>query len=38
MRMSKMNHLLSKQDLEFIDYYQKLRQCLVFELADDNWE
>ena len=35
MKMPKMNHLLSKTDVEFIDYYQKLRQCLVFELADD---
>ena len=38
MKMPKMNHLLSKTDVEFIDYYQKLRQCLVFELADDDWE
>jgi len=38
MKMPKMNHLLSKTDVEFIDYYQKLRQCLVFELADNDWE
>ena len=38
MKMPKMNHLLSKTDVEFIDYYQKLRQCLVFELADDDLE
>jgi hypothetical protein len=38
MKMPKMNHLLSKTDVDFIDYYQKLRQCLVFELADDDWE
>ena len=37
-KMPKMNHLLSKTNVEFIDYYQKLRQCLVFELADDDWE
>jgi hypothetical protein len=38
MKMPKMNHLLSKTDVDFIDYYQKLRQCLLFELADDDWE
>ncbi len=30
-RMLKMNSLTSKQDVEFIDYYERLRQCIVFE-------
>jgi hypothetical protein len=38
MKMPKMNNLLSKTDVVFIDYYQKLQQCLVFELADNDWE
>ncbi len=32
-----MNSLMSKQDVEFIDYYERLRQCIVFELADEDW-
>jgi hypothetical protein len=32
--MPKMNSLMSKQDVEFIDYYERLRQCIVFKLAD----
>ncbi len=38
MRMPKMNSLMSKQDVEFIDYYVRLRQCIVFELADEDWD
>ena len=38
MRMPKMNSLMSKQDVEFIDYYERLRQCIVFELADEDWD
>ncbi len=33
-----MNSLMSKQDVEFINYYEKLRQCIVFELADEDWD
>ncbi len=36
MRMPKMNSLMSKQDVEFINYYEKLHQCIVFELADED--
>ncbi len=32
-----MNSLMSKQDIEFMDYYERLQQCIVFELADENW-
>jgi hypothetical protein len=35
MRMHKMNSLMSKQDAEFFNYCERLRQCFVFELADD---
>jgi hypothetical protein len=38
MRMPKMNSLMSKQDVEFIDYYERLLQCIVFELADEDWD
>jgi hypothetical protein len=38
MRMPKMNSLMSKQDIEFIDYYERLQQCIVFELADEDWD
>jgi hypothetical protein len=38
MRIPKMNYLMSKQDVEFIDYYERLRQCIVFELADEDWD
>jgi hypothetical protein len=38
MRMPKMNSLMSKQDVEFIDYYERVRQCIVFELADEDWD
>ncbi len=38
MQMPKMNSLMSKQDVEFIDYYERLRQCIVFELADEDWD
>jgi hypothetical protein len=37
MRMPKMNSLMSKQDIEFIDYYERLQQCIVFDLADEDW-
>ncbi len=33
-----MNSLMSKQDVEFIDYYERLRQCIVFEVADEDWD
>ena len=33
-----MNSLMSKQDVEFIDYYERLRQCIVFKLADEDWD
>jgi hypothetical protein len=36
MRMPKMNSLMSKQDVESINYYERLRQCIVFELADED--
>ncbi len=29
MRMPKMNSLMSKQDVEFINYYERLQQCIV---------
>jgi hypothetical protein len=29
---------MSKQDVEFIDYYERLHQCIIFELADGNWD
>ncbi len=38
MWMPKMNSLMSKQDVEFIDYYERLCQCIVFELADEDWD
>jgi hypothetical protein len=38
MRMPKMNSLLSKQEVEFIDYYERLQLCVVFELADEDWD
>ncbi len=38
MRMPKMNSLMSKQDVEFINYYERLRQCIIFELADEDWD
>ncbi len=38
MRMPKMNFLMSKQDVQFIDYYERLQQCIVFELADEDWD
>ncbi len=33
-----MNSLMSKQDVEFIDYNERLHQCVVFELADEDWD
>jgi hypothetical protein len=38
MWMPRMNSLMSKQDIEFIDYSERLRQCIVFELADEDWD
>ncbi len=38
MQMPNMNSLMSKQDVEFIDYYERLHQCIVFELADEDWD
>jgi hypothetical protein len=38
MQMPKMNCLMSKQDVEFIDYDERLRQCIVFDLADEDWD
>ncbi len=38
MRMPKMNSLMSKQDVEFIDYYERLHHCIVFKLADEDWD
>jgi hypothetical protein len=38
MQMPKMNSLMSKQDVEFIDYYERLRQCIVCKLADKDWD
>ncbi len=38
MQMPKMSTLMNKQGKEFIDNYERLCQCIVFELADDNWE
>jgi hypothetical protein len=38
MQMPKMNSLMSKQDVEFIDYYERLHQCIVFELSDEDWD
>ncbi len=38
MQMPKMNSLVSKQDVEFINYYERLRQCIFFELADEDWD
>jgi hypothetical protein len=38
MGMPKMNSLMSKQDVKFIDYYERLRQCIVFKLADEDWD
>jgi hypothetical protein len=33
-----MNSLMSKQDVEFINYYERLHQCIIFELADEDWD
>jgi hypothetical protein len=38
MQMLKMNSFMSKQDVEFIDYYERLHQCIIFELADEDWD
>ncbi len=38
MWMPKMNSLMSKQDIEFIGYYGRLRHCILFELADKDWD
>ncbi len=38
MRMPKINSLMSTQDVEFKDYYERLHQCIVFELADEDWD
>jgi hypothetical protein len=38
MRVPKKNSLMSMQDVEFIDYYERLQQCIVCELADHAWE
>jgi hypothetical protein len=38
MWMPKMNSLMSKQDVGFINYYERLRQCVVFEQADEDWD
>jgi hypothetical protein len=38
MRMPKMKYFMSKQVVEFIDYYERLQQCIVFELADEDWD
>ncbi len=38
MPMPKMNSLMSKQDVEFIDYYERLRQHIVFKLAGEDWD
>ncbi len=38
MQMPKMNSHMSKQDVEFINYYERLLQCIVFELADEDWD
>ncbi len=38
MRIPKMNSIMSKQDVEFIDYYERLCQCIIFELADEDWD
>jgi hypothetical protein len=38
MQMPKMNSLMSKQDVEFINYYERLHQCVIFELADKDWD
>jgi hypothetical protein len=40
MRIPKMNSLMvvGKQDVEFIDYYERLEQCIVFEHADEDWD
>ncbi len=33
-----MNSLMSKQDVEFIVYYERVQQCIVFELVDKDWD
>ncbi len=38
MQMPKMKSLMSKQDVEFIDYYERLHQCILLELADEDWD
>ncbi len=38
MQMPKINSLMSKQDVKFINYYERLQQCVVFELADEDWD
>jgi hypothetical protein len=38
MWIPKMNSLMSKQNVEFIDYYERLRQCIVSKLADEDWD
>jgi hypothetical protein len=36
--MPKVNSLMSKQDVDFIDYYERLHPCIVFKLADEDWD
>jgi hypothetical protein len=38
MWMPKMLSLMSMQDVEFIDYYERLCQCIIFGLADEDWD
>ncbi len=38
MQMLKMNSLMSKQDAEFIDYFERIHQCSVLKLADEDWD
>ncbi len=33
-----MNFLMTKQDVEFINYFERLCQCIVFELDDEDWD
>jgi hypothetical protein len=38
MWMPKMNSLMSRQDVEFIDYYERLQKCIIFKLANEDWD
>ncbi len=37
LKLPQMDTLISKEDVEFINYFACLRQCTVLEVADTDW-